>query len=934
MPGEAKTRKELIDPALEKAGWDVNDPKKVGIEIPVDGFDPQAWDQLEKKLRQIKEENKIVDFDLPAGISDYVLYRDNGEILAVVEAKKTSVDPRLAQAQTEFYVTEIEKRQSFRPFGFMTNGNDIHFYDVGYQNKRQVQGFFSKLDLETMLHIRQNKVPLSEIEINQSITDRTYQMEAIQRVAEVFEGGKRRALLTMATGTGKTRTAMSLVDVFFRANQAQRILFVADRVALVDQALEEGFMQHIPDEPATWLRSHDIDTNNRLYVVTLQTINNIFTQFTPAFFDLIIIDEVHRSIFNKWNEIFQYFDGRMIGLTATPAGFIDRNTFLEFDCPDNIPTFLYSYQEAVDNKYLVDYDLYVAQTKFQRKGIRGVDLSEEDRNALIEQGRDPDSLDYSGQDIERKVSNKDTLRKQWEEFWEECRKDESGQLPGKTIVFAMSQAHALRLAEVFEEMFSQYPGLVQVITYKSEYRGSTLIKKFKKEDWPRIAISVDMLETGVNIPEVVNLVFMRPVQSSIKLAQMVGRGTRTHETCSHPEWLPNGHKDSFLIMDFWENDFNKAADFDKTQSLPVLVTIFNTRLNLLQHFREHMQKSEARKVIKDLREMIAIIPIDSFLVNKIMPQVERAWDDGFWRYLPSADLDFLEKQVGPLLRFAPGTDVQKQTFISKVERLKLQILTGKNPNRTAQSVAEDVSRLPNYVFEDESRKEPAEFCLTPDLLKASVGSLNQVIDKLADQMRNRRKEETVVEMLDLVDLIETSGYIILRSSPDEPVYYAEYKKMVTEKVLELIDSHPVLLAIDRGEPVSDLQLLELERTLREKLGSSEMELTEENIRRAYRMQVTSMLEFLRNLLELDEIPDYEEIVRRQFGEYVASHAFNANQVRFLRGVESVFLQKRKLELADLYDSPLDRFGEDAMERWFTHDEVAAILSFTETLRVV
>jgi type I restriction enzyme R subunit len=926
---EAKTRKELIDPQLVKAGWDVHDGAQVGIEIPVDGFDPDAWKKLESQLRQIREQAQIKEINLPAGVSDYVLYRENGEILTVVEAKKTSIDPRLAAAQTEFYVTQIEKRQSFRPFGFMTNGQEIYFYDVGYQNKREVQGFFSRLDLETQLHIRKNKIPLNEVEINREITDRTYQMEAIRRVAEAFDRGKRRALLTMATGTGKTRVAMSLVDVFLRANQAQRILFVADRDALVKQGLEEGFKDFVPDEPATRLRSHHIDTDNRLYVVTLQTINNIFTQFTPAFFDLIIFDEVHRSIFNKWNEVIQYFDGRMIGLTATPANFIDRNTFLEFDCPDNIPTFLYSYKEAIDDEYLVDYDLATIQTKFQRIGIHGIDLSEEERNALIEQGRDPDDIDYSHQDIERKVSNKDTLRKQWAEFWDKCLKDQAGQLPGKTIVFAMTQDHALRLAEVFEEMFPQYPGLVQVITYKSEYKG-TLIDDFKKENLPRIAISVDMLETGVNVPEAVNLVFMRPVQSRIKLEQMIGRGTRTHEACKHPEWLPDGYKDKFLILDFWDNDFEKDHETELKQSLPVLVTIFNTRLKLLAHFLDEQQTPEAQKVIADLRAMIELIPTDSFLVKKVFPQVEHAWKDGFWRYITNKDIEFLGTQVAPLLRYAPGVDVPAQTFTSKVERLKLQIVSGENPKSTAQSIAEDVSKLPNFVYEDQGRKEPAEMCLTPDLLTASVEQLNEVIETLADQMKYRRQEGAAVDMLDLTDVIATSGYIVLRDRP-EPVFYEEYRRMVTDKVLELFDNHPTILAIDRGEPVSDMQLLELERTLQQELGSGDMELTEENIRRAYRMQVTSMLEFLRNLLELEGIPTYEEIVDRKFSEYIASHSFNGNQIRFLRGVQSVFLQKRHLEVADLYEPPLTSFGVDAVERWFSNAEIADILSFTISL---
>jgi type I restriction enzyme R subunit len=928
---EARTRKELIDPALEKAGWQVNNPVQVGIEIPTDGFDAAAWHQLEQQLRQIREQGNISEYNLPAGVSDYVLYRENGEILAVVEAKKTSIDARLAKAQTEFYVSQLENQQSFRPFGFMANGYDIYFYDVGYQNKREIQGFFSRLDLETLLYIRQNKLPLSEVEINRTITDRLYQMEAISRVATEFDSGKRRVLLTMATGTGKTRVAMSLVDIFLRANQGQRILFVADRDALVSQAMEEGFKDFIPDEPATRLRSHHIDKTNRLYVVTLQTINNIFLQFTPAFFDLIIFDEVHRSIFNKWNEVFQYFDGRMIGLTATPADFIDRNTFLEFDCPSNIPTFLYSYQEAIDENYLVNYDLYVAQTKFQRKGIKGVDLSEEERNALIEQGRDPDDVDYSGQDIERTVSNTDTLRKQWDEFWEVCRKDESGQLPGKTIVFAMTQDHALRLADAFESMFPQYPSLVEVITYKSEYKGR-LIEKFKKENMPRIAISVDMLETGVNVPEVVNLVFMRPVHSRIKLEQMIGRGTRTDSTCTHKEWLPNGFKDSFLIIDFWENDFAKEPDLELSQSLPVLITIFNTRLKLLSHFLDNQSSDDARKVISDLRGMIELIPTDSFLVKKVFPEVERAWEDSFWRYITQRDIDFLHTQVGPLLRYAPGVDVPAQTFTSKVERLKLQILTNQNTQRTVTSIAEDVSRLPNFVFEDSQRKEPAELCLSPQLLRASVDELNRIIESLSDQMKNRRKEESTVDLLDLSDVIETRGYIILQNRP-EPVFYEEYRQMVTQKVLDLIENHPTINAIDSGEPVTDLQLLELERTLREELGGEDTELTEDNIRRAYRIQVTSMLEFLRNLLELDEIPGYEEIVDRQFSEFISKHPFSGQQISFLRGVQNVFLQKKHLELADLYDPPLSNFGQDAVERWFTQDDITDMLTLTESLEV-
>lgn len=255
-PNEAKTRQELIDPALQKAGWDVTDPDQVGLEIPVDGFDPQAWRRLETKLKRLREKGAPYDPDLPKGISDYVLYRPNGEIMAVVEAKRTSIHPRLAQAQTEFYVTELAKRQSFRPFAFMTNGREIQFWEVGQTNPREVWGFFSPDDLENRLYIRENKTPLAQAAIDTAITDRAYQLQAIRRTAEAFEQGKRKTLLVMATGTGKTRVAMSLVDVFLKTNQARRILFVADRDALGEQALIEGFQAHIPAEPNTRIHSY------------------------------------------------------------------------------------------------------------------------------------------------------------------------------------------------------------------------------------------------------------------------------------------------------------------------------------------------------------------------------------------------------------------------------------------------------------------------------------------------------------------------------------------------------------------------------------------------------------------------------------------------------------------------------------------------------
>ena len=905
---EAETRKELIDPALERARWYLHDHTRVRIEIPVDGYDAAPWN----------------------GITDYCLYRANGDVMAVVEAKRTTHDPRLAQAQTEYYVTEIEKHQGFRPFAFMTNGLDTYFLEVGFAAKRLIAGFFTSDDLERLLFIRQNGKTLGSIPISNIVTDRAYQHEAIRRVCEAFEQGKRKALIVMATGTGKTCTAMSLIDVFLRANQARNVLFVADRDALVEQAKSDGFEKFLPSEPCTRIYTHQIDRSQRLYASTLQTLSNCFERFSPAFFDLIVFDEVHRSIFNKFNEVIQYFDGRMIGLTATPAQYIDRDTFRVFDCHDGKPTYLYTYEQAIKDAFLVDYNLYAARTKFQRKGIKGVDLSEEERNSLIQQGLDPDEIDFEGTDLEEKVSNRDTLRRQWEEIMQVCLKDASGQLPGKTIAFAVTQEHALRLEAAFNEMYPQFPDLARVITYKSEYKG-TLIDRFKKENQPRIAISVDMLDTGIDVPEAVNLVFLKPVQSPIKLQQMIGRGTRSQAACNFLDRLPEGGKKEFLIIDFWENDFSKQAKEVTDTSVPVLVAIFNTRLRLLETYLGEQGDPDCQQVIVDLRGQIAQIPWDSFTVKRALPEIEEAWQEGFWYHLTPSKLEFLKLKVAPLLRLAPGVDVAAATFTSKIERLKWQLRTGRSPAETAGSIAEDVSCLPEFVMQDALLQPLVKLCTPAALASLSPSDLNRIRDGLAPQMKNKRRVSTFLE-LDLPDFIELSGYILLVQS-GEHVYVTEYRRRVEQRILNLVAYHPTIQAIGRGEVVDDWQLLELERTLQTELGECDLELSKDNLRKAYGLKVDSFLAFLRQVLELDVLPDYKALVQRQFEAYIIAHHFNADQIRFLRAVQSVFVQKRRLEMADLYEPPLTNFGADAVDRWFSEAETHEMVEFANRLVV-
>jgi type I restriction enzyme R subunit len=907
---EAKTRKELIDPQLELAGWHLRDKSRVGLEIPVDGYDAAPLN----------------------GVSDFCLFRANGEVIAIVEAKRTSHDPRLAQQQAEHYVTEIAKHQGYKPYVFLANGFDIFFLDPDVSAKRLIYGFFSSDDLENFLWLRQNQKPLASISIDNSITDRTYQHEAIRRVSEAFASGKRKALIVMATGTGKTRTTMSIIDVFMRANQARRILFVADRDQLVNQAKTDGFEKYIPHEPCTRIFSHDIQKSNRLYASTLQTLSNCYELFSPGFFDLIIFDEVHRSIFNKYNEVIQYFDARMIGLTATPAQFIDRDTFRIFDCSEGSPTYLYTYEQAIAEKYLVDYTLYAARTKFQNFGIHGLELTEEQRNSLIDKGIDPDDLDFEGTQLERDVSNRDTLRKQWEELMDICMKDRSGQLPGKTIIFAITQEHALRLQDVFDEMYPQWPNISRVITYKSEYRGQ-LIGKFKNEDLPRIAISVDMLDTGVDIPEVVNLVFMKQVQSRIKLEQMLGRGTRSHEACRPALYhlLPDGVKKEFLVIDFWDNQFNRTAEEVEKQDLPVLTALFNTRLKILETYLIDQGNQDCINTIQDLRGMVNRIPIKSFTVKRALPEIEDVWTDAFWNYLMPSKIDFLRLKVGPLLRLASEVDVPAETFIHKIERLKLALRLNRDPQINIQTILEDVGLLPEFVVSDPVLRSSIAHCTAEKLSSATPSELNDIRDKLAPHMKNKKRQNKFIN-LDLADVIDLSGYIMLTKS-GEQVYVKEYRQRVEERILHIVENHPTLLAIARGEPVEETQLIELERVLQQDLADGDLEATQKNLRKAYGINIESFLDLLRLVLDMDAIPGYEQVVAGQFQEYITQHNFNADQIRFMRAVQSVFLRKRHLALSDLYQEPLTNFGEDAVDRWFEPKDVEEMLAFVNKLAV-
>jgi type I restriction enzyme R subunit len=729
---------------------------------------------------------------------------------------------------------------------------------------------------------------------------------------------------------------MALIDVFLRTHNAQRVLFLADRDALVDQALTDGFKTFLPNESRARIRTYDLEDAKRarICVSTLQTLEICYDKFTPADFDLIVADECHRSIYNKFTDVLAYFDAVQIGLTATPAEFIDRDTFKFFDCHEKIPTFLSTFDKAVEEKYLVDKNVYAAQTKFQRQGIKGANMSEEEKETLRKRGIDPDDIDYEGTELERNVTNKDTLRAQWEEFMDVCYKDASGQLPGKSIIFAVTHQHAMRLAETFNDMYPEHLGkLVQVIDSKME-RARDLLSNFKKLDMPRIAISVDMLDTGVDIPEITNLAFMKPINSQIKFWQMIGRGTRCQEACKHFEWLPNRQKEEFLIVDYWENfeHFNMMPpEEEKVSQTPVLVTIFNTRLLKLRIFLGDQSSTDAQRIIKDIRSFIARIPLESFSIKKVFKDIREAWEDDFWKYITEEKLEFLRLKVAPLLRFVPNIRAVEAFFISKMERCGLAHLQHKDLAPHIQSIREDVSLLPTNIAEVSSRQKYIDAVLSNDFwMTRTIASIDEAKEALAPVMRYKRERPSLVFELGLDDIIAMRKWVFLRKD-SKRMYVEEYRKLIEEKIEKIAAQHPTIAKLKEGASINAEDLVRLEESLETELGTDELSLDDENMLKAFGVRVGSLVDFLKHVLKIESLPSYDTVVRKAFDAFILEHNYNADQSRFLRVVQSVFLQRKKLELADLYEEPFTNFGANAAEKLFSESELTELIELTKKL---
>lgn len=931
---EAQTRKRIIDLDLARAGWNVADPSQVSLELPIDR-EPHEKNIL-KSRDSIYADSQFADYSLSL----------SGRPIAVVEAKKTSKDARVGKEQALQYSQNLRAMHGGDyPFIFFTNGYEIWFWEYDFYPPFIVHGFPTKDDFEWMQIRRESRKPLSVELIGTEIAGRDYQIAGIRSVLEGLEKKQQKFLLVMATGTGKTRTAAALFDVLIRTRWAKRILFLVDRLALQIQTLD-AFKEHLPSEPF-YPKEGDqgFPTNRRIYVETYQTMLNLIQSGTnprsyisPFFFDVIIADESHRSIYNIYRQVLDYFHGVKIGLTATPTDRIDHDTFQLFNCDRGEPTFAYSYEEATQHQppYLCDFEVLNVQTKFQVEGIHGETLSEEAQESLRAQGIDPDDINYEGTDLERKVTNSGTNQVIVREFMEECIKDPSGTVPGKSIFFCISKDHARRMEKIFNDLYPEYGGnLARVIVSEDKYvygKGG-LLDQFKTKDFPRIALSVDMLDTGIDVLECVNLVFAKPVYSFVKFWQMIGRGTRILDAnpAKRKPWCTE--KDKFLIIDCWANfEYFRMRPRGKEpgEQVPVPVRLFRARLRQLEAARAANANDTVEQALSSLRADITELPRNNVIVREAAKEIAAVEKDRFWSHCEEPEIEYLNQHIAPVMRARSGVDFGALRFELEIVQLSTAILEQNQAKIEAisESVLSQVVQLPKDVNRVNEESDLIDEVLRNDSWDTATPAwLQSVAKKIGPLMRFRDNRPSAMLKLSLADLTAKKDYIEF-GAKHERMTTSAYREKIEEYVRALKDENPILQKVIGGETLDKQEIRELGKLLE----AQGLPVSEDLLRKVYDHKTASFEQFIQHILGLKKLASFSEEVESAFDAFIARHnTFSSLQIQFLQTLKTFILQNRHLERAHLIASPFTRLHPKGIRGVFKPEEIDEICDFAEKL---
>lgn len=897
---EAETRDAFIDLLLREAGW------------PLD----QARDREFEVAGMPNTQG--------TGFVDYVLWGDDGRPLALVEAKRTRRDARVGQQQAKLYADCLEQQFGQRPLIFYSNGYEHWLWDDTRYPPRRVQGFYKKAELELAIQRRGTRRALAQAPISPTIVERHYQMRAIRRVAEAFERDhERKALLVMATGAGKTRTVIALCDLLLRCNWAKRVLFLADRVALVNQAVN-AFKAHVPDASPVNLVTEK-HAEGRVYVSTYPTMMGLIDEaadgqrrFGVGHFDLVIIDEAHRSVFQKYRAIFDYFDALLVGLTATPRDEVDRNTYGLFDLEDGVPTDAYGLEEAVRDGYLVPPRAVSVPLRFQREGIRYDELSEDDKDqwdALEwdEDGNVPDRVEAEA--VNKWLFNTDTVDKVLAHLMTRGLKVAGGDRLGKTIVFAKNEAHAQFIAERFDANYPHLKGsFARVITFKTEYAQSLIDAFAQRDKPPHIVISVDMLDTGIDVPEVVNLVFFKPVRSKTKFWQMLGRGTRL---CADL-FGPGQDKDGFFVFDYCQNLEYFSQDLPGTEGAmgaSLGKRLFVARLELIGELDARAEAEPARRTADQrsapkglpdseaevraqiaalLHREVAAMNLDNFVVRPHRRAVERFARPEAWTALAPDALAELSREVAGLPSELDAENEEPRRFDLLALRLQLALLRSE----------------PGF---ERLRKRVVEIA---ELLgeKAAIPMVREHLELIQDVQTDRWWHDVTVPMLEalrrrlraLVQLIDrqqrkavyTDFEDLLGDEADVnlPGFaagtdQARFRSKAQAFLRQHLD-HMAIAKLRGNKPLTSSDLAELERMLIESgVGSAE------DIRRAADAAQGLGL-FVRSLVGLDR-----EAAKAVMTDFIAGTTLSANQLEFINLVVDHLTEHGVMDAARLYESP-------------------------------